>query len=349
MNDLNNKLRASQILLFMASFVIVVAGMRAAEPILVPFFMAAFISILCSPIMYWLQKIGFPKWLAIIVIIIVILAVGLLAGTLIGSSIKNFVGDIPFYEVKLKQQSTVIIKWLNKLGVEISNKQLADIFDPGAVMGLVGMFLNSLSGVLTNGFLILMTVVFILLETSSFPSKLQYILGDPDGSMSRLDQFLNDINRYLAIKTIISLVTGILVTIFLLLLGLDYPFVWGLIAFVLNYIPNIGSIIASIPAILLALIQFGFIWAGVVAGGYFAINIILGGIIEPRLMGHGLGLSPLVVFLSMIFWGWVLGPVGMLLSVLLTVTAKIAMESREETRWLAVILGPDISSARGKD
>ena len=343
MNDLNPRAKASQIFLLMASFVIVVAGMRAAEPILVPFLMAAFISFLCSPIMFWLQRVGFPKWLAILVTIIVILAVGLLIGTLIGSSIKNFIGDIPTYEVKLRQQTSLFINWLNKLGIEISNRQIADIFNPGAVMGLVGMFLNNLSGVLTNGFLILMTVVFILLEASSFPSKLHSISGNPDSSMSRLDQFLNDINRYLAIKTMISLVTGILVTVFLLIIDLDYPFVWGLIAFILNYIPNIGSIIASIPAILLALVQFGYIWAGIVAIGYFAINIILGGFIEPRLMGRGLGLSPLVVFLSLIFWGWILGPVGMLLSVLLTVTAKIALESREDTQWLAVILGPDIS------
>jgi AI-2 transport protein TqsA len=146
----------------------------------------------------------------------------------------------------------------------------------------------------------------------------------------------------MAIKTWMSLATGIAVFIWLVIIGVNYAVLWGLLAFFLNYVPNIGSIIAAIPAVLLALIQLGLVKSIIVAGGFTVINLLIGNVIEPRFMGRGLGLSTLVVFLSLLFWGWVLGPVGMLLSVPLTMTAKIALDSRDETRWLAILLGPEI-------
>jgi len=148
----------------------------------------------------------------------------------------------------------------------------------------------------------------------------------------------------MAIKTLISLGTGILAGIWLMAMGVSYAILWGMLAFFLNYIPNIGSIIAAIPAVILALIQFGIIKAAVVGVGYLVINTLMGSVIEPRFMGKELGLSTLVVFLSLLFWGWVLGPIGMLLSVPLTMMAKIALDNREETRWIAILLGPDLSS-----
>ena len=137
--------------------------------------------------------------------------------------------------------------------------------------------------------------------------------------------------------------TGLLVYFFLLIVGVDYPLLWAVLAFVLNYIPTIGSIIALIPPFLLAMVQLGFIDSIIVLAGYLTINTIMGNILEPKFMGMGLGLSTLVVFLSLVFWGWVLGPIGMILSVPLTITIKIALDSSEETRWLAVMLGPETS------
>ena len=137
--------------------------------------------------------------------------------------------------------------------------------------------------------------------------------------------------------------TGIAVTIGLMLLGLDYFLLWGLLAFLLNYVPNIGSIIAAIPAVLLAVVQLGMFKALLVAAIYLAVNIIMGNAVEPKLMGHKLGLSSLVVFLSLVFWGWILGPIGMLLSVPLTMIVKIALEVNDSTRWLAILLSSDAS------
>jgi AI-2 transport protein TqsA len=158
--------------------------------------------------------------------------------------------------------------------------------------------------------------------------------------LARFDNFVGNVKHYMAIKTLISLATGTFVAILLAIIGVNYAILWGLLAFALNYVPNIGSIIAAVPAVLLAIVQLGVLKALVVAAGYVGINIIMGNFLEPRFMGRGLGLSTLVVFLSLLFWGWVLGPVGMLLSVPLTMTAKIALESRDDTRWIAVLLGP---------
>lgn len=334
------KMKPSQLLLTIAAFVVVVAGMKAAVTILVPFLLAAFIAIIGGAPLFWLQRKRLPTWLALLIVIFGIFVIGFLIVGLVGSSVKDFSEDLPIYQEKLKQQTAAIIAWLASHGIDTSGLALEEKFDTGSIMRLVSALLNSLGNVLTNGFLILMTVIFILLEASSFPEKLQTILGDADSSLVHFNDFTDNVKQYMAIKTLVSLATGVLVTIWIAIIGVDYPLLWGLLAFVLNYVPNIGSIIAAIPVVLLATIQLGIIQAVAVAIGYLVVNLVMGSVIEPRFMGRGLGLSTLVVFLSLIFWGWVLGPVGMLLSVPLTITAKIALDSREETRWIGVLLGP---------
>ena len=135
--------------------------------------------------------------------------------------------------------------------------------------------------------------------------------------------------------------TGIAIGVWLAVIGVDYAMLWGLLAFLLNYVPNIGSIIAAVPTVLFAAVQLGpgaALWS---AAGYLVVNVVVGSVVEPRFMGRGLGLSTLVVFLSLVFWGWVLGPVGMFLSVPLTMMIKIALDSRPDTHWIAVLLGPE--------
>ena len=154
-------------------------------------------------------------------------------------------------------------------------------------------------------------------------------------------QFMTLLNKYLAIKTLVSAATGVIAALWLLYLGVDFPLVLGLLAFLLNYIPTLGSIIAAVPAVILAFMQFGPGMAGITALGYVAMNVGLGNVLEPRLQGRGLGLSPMVVFLSLIFWGWLLGLVGILLAIPLTMTAKLAFEETPRYQWLAILLGPE--------
>lgn len=341
MTEANRAPRATRALMTAAAFVIVVAGMRAAEAIIIPFLLSIFLAIICAPPLFWLESKSLPRWLAMLMVIAAIVGVGFAITALVGTSINDFSRDIPFYRARLQEQFGGVVGWLAGHGVQISKAQVYGYVDPGKAMEMVGKLFNGFGSVLANSFLIFLTVVFILFEAHSFPRKLRAVVRDPENQLARFGQFTRNLKHYLAIKTLASLGTGIGVGIWLRVLGVEYPVLWGLLAFLLNYVPNIGSIIAAVPAVLLAVVQLGPAAAAWAALGYLVINVVVGNFIEPRFMGRGLGLSTLVVFLSLVFWGWVLGPVGMFLSVPLTMTAKIALDSNESTRWIAVMLGPE--------
>lgn len=327
-------------LFILAALVIIIAGMKAAQDIMIPFLLSGFIAIICGPSLLWLKKKGLNNSLAILVVIATVSLAGLLVAALVGNSVNDFARDLPFYQTKFDALVAALAGLLNRVGISIEKQALAEYIDPGAVMRLVSEVFSGFGNALSNVFIIILTVIFILLETSSFRPKIETAFNKPGFSMAGFDAFIESINQYMAIKTWVSLATGVFVAIWLAILGIDYPLLWGLLAFLLNYVPNIGSIIAAIPAVLLALIQFGMIKALLAAGGFAFVNIIIGNVIEPRFLGKGLGLSTLVVFMSLAFWGWVLGPVGMLLSVPLTMTVKIALASNKETNWLSTLLGP---------
>lgn len=342
----NNRLSpAAQVILVTAAFVVVVAGMRAAEAILVPFLLSAFIAIVSAPSLFWLQRRGAPTALALLLVIAAILTIGAVLAALIGNSIRDFSQALPEYQTRLQTEFSGLIAWFTNLGIDLSKVKVLDYFDPGAAMRLAANTLTGFGGVLTNAFLILLTVVFILLEASSLPQKIHAALDRPGASLESFERFVSNVQRYMAIKSAVSLATGAVIATGLWLIGVDYPLLWGVLAFLLNYVPNIGSIIAAVPPVLLAFVQLGGWSALFTAALYVAVNVIIGNAIEPRFMGRGLGLSTLVVFLSLVFWGWVLGPVGMLLSVPLTITVKIALESSDKSHWLAVLLGPESDAA----
>jgi len=336
---MNTYSAGSRFLLLTAAFVIVVAGMKAAAPILIPFLLSVFIAIISAPAMFFLTRKGLPMAVALLVVISAVIILLTLVAILIGNSIEDFRQSLPLYQDRIQDQLQVIVALLSKAGVSISLTEIQAYFDPSLVMKLVANTLSGLGNVLTNGFLILLTVVFILTEASSFPAKLHQVLERPDRSLQGFDHFLETVKHYMVIKTWVSLATGIIVWLALSLIGVDYPLLWGVLAFLLNYVPNIGSIIAAVPAILLALIQLGWGPAVGVAALYIVINVVIGNVVEPRFMGHGLGLSTLVVFLSLVFWGWVWGPVGMVLCVPLTMLIKIMLENSEDLAWVGILLG----------
>jgi predicted PurR-regulated permease PerM len=172
------------------------------------------------------------------------------------------------------------------------------------------------------------------------------VQGNPKASLPQFTGFVRDIEHYVVVKTLINLIAGVLTTIWLSILGVDFPILWGFLAFLLHFIPSLGSIIAAVPAVLLALIQLGGGAAAFTAAGYLVIGTVLGNVIEPKVMGHKFGMSTLVVFLSLVFWGNLLGVVGALLCVPLTMSLKLACEASEDTRWISVLLGPEISPER---
>jgi predicted PurR-regulated permease PerM len=327
MEDRGGLPKGLALLLASACVIVIVAGMRAASAIIVPFLLSIFIAVICSPPLFWMRRKGIPNTLAVIVTLIGVTIIGSLLVVLVGTSLTGFSSSLPFYQERLTVKTATLVSWLRGLGFEVSSEVLGEYFDPGRIMRMVANTLTGLRGLLTNVFLIVLTVLFILLEASGFYEKLQAALKKPKESIAGLNKFIEGLNRYLALKTLISIVTGLAIWLWLAIVGVDYPALWGLLAFLLNYVPNIGSIIAAVPAVLLALIQLGTSSALLTCLGYAAVNIIVGNLIEPRVMGARLGLSTLVVFLSLVFWGWVLGPVGMLLSIPLTMIVRIALMS----------------------
>ena len=322
-----------------AAIVVIVAGMRAASPILVPFLVSIFIAVVSAPVLRWLQDRGLPMWLALVLVVCAIAVLILAVVTLVGSSVTDFSQKIPEYHARLLDIKRDCVGWLEGHGIKIKRQVDQEGLDPMRLFGFVTGTVNSLSGVFANTLLILLTVVFLLIEASTLPAKLQTMPGDIRARQLRMAKIAEDIRRYMVIKTWVSLLTGGLATGLLMIIGVDYALMWGLLAFFLNFVPNIGSVIAAVPAVLLALAQLGIAPAIYVTLGYVAINLVIGNVVEPRLMGRGLGLSTLVVFVSLVFWGWILGPVGMVLSVPLTMIVKIYLESNEQTRWMAVMLG----------
>ena len=338
--------KTGQLFLVLAAIVVVIAGMKASQDILVPFLLALFLAVLGTSPMFWLQRKGLPLWAALLVVVMAFLLLGVLLAGLISSAVADFTANLPLYQDKLQGQFTWVADWLEKLGVDPDEFKFSEVFNPGAAMSLVGTMLDGLGGVLTNSFLIIITVIFMLLEAAGFQEKIRYVSGDPHAPIGDMHEFAVKLRQYIGIKGWVSLATGVMVTAALMIIGVDYPLLWGVLAFVLNFVPNIGSFIAGMPPVLLALIQLDAWHALATALVYLVVNVLMGNLVEPRFMGRGLGLSTLVVFLSLIFWGWVLGPVGMLLSVPLTITMAIALESSEETRWIAVLLGPDIQALK---
>lgn len=332
-----------------AGIIIIIAGIRAFADFITPLLLAIFISIIGAYPMDWLEKRRVPHFLSITIVLITMLVILTLLGGVTGTSIASFSQDLPRYEQKLRTIEMDGLKALDAIGFHFSDDKLLDSFDSGKILSFTATLLNSLGSLMSTSVLILLTVLFILLESKSFPRKISLIASNPTATLAKMKKVGSGVRHYLSIKTLTSLVTGVLVAVWLIILKVDYPVLWGLIAFLMNYIPNIGSLLAAIPAILLALVQLGPSSAFWVAAGYLVINTIIGSIVEPRVMGKGLGMSTLVVFVSLILWGWVLGPVGMFLSVPLTMIAKIYFGANESTKWIAVLLGTEEDSTRAID
>lgn len=344
MTDQKNINRGTSFLLTMASLVVIAWGIYQAQSFLVLMLVALFLAAIGAPPVIWLKQKHIPSVLAVLIVIAGMIAVLLMIGGIIATSLASFSGSIPFYQNRIGEEVLALKTFLISKGMAIKDNALLDYVNPAAIMSMTASLLSGLTSTLSSIFLILLTVAFILLEISSFPVKLRSILKDPKAEFPQLRKFVKDLNHYMVIKTGISVSTGILIGIWMTILGVDFPVLWGFIAFLFNYIPNLGVIIAAFPAVLLTLIQFGPGTALLAAAGYFAVNFIVGTFVEPRLVGRGVGLSTLVVFLSLIFWGNLLGLIGMVLCIPFTMTLKFAFENNEGTRWIAVLLGPELPS-----
>jgi AI-2 transport protein TqsA len=323
------------IFVLLASLVVILAGIKVASSVVVPFIFSIFIAIILWPMIQILHHRGLAQSLSVFVVIVLFFLFLMGVMMMFGSSAKSFTHNLPQYEGQLQIQFKHAVAYLNNYGIDIPHENLLSSFDPSKVMKYVVQFLNGLGGLITNGFVILLIVIFMLAETP----HLKKLLSTNSTASAQMVEIMQKIKHYMALKALISLFTGVIISIALSILGLDYPILWGILAFLLNFIPNIGSIIAAVPAVLLALVQLGFVEALIVSAIFVSVNIGIGSVLEPKIMGKGVGLSSLVVFLSLIFWGWLLGLVGMFLSIPLTIILKIVLASKQETKFFAELLG----------
>lgn len=328
----------------LASVIVIMAGLKAAEAITIPIMLALFVAIISTPFLRMMTSRGVPSYLAVLIVLVVLIVFGGLLAMIVSNSIDSFIRQLPNYQIRMQTMLSNLLPMLEALNLPVSREMLMEHVNPSNVMGTVGKALTAVGSLLTNVFLVVFIVIFLLMEEATFPRKIKAAMPNANFTLDAASGFVARVNKYLLIKTIISFVTGTLVTIWLMFMGVDFPVLWGLVAMLMNFIPNVGSLIAAVPAVLLALVQLGFGDAALVALGYVVINVIMGNLLEPKFMGKGLGLSPLVVFLSLLIWGWLFGPVGMFLSIPLTMIVKIGLEQYEGTRWVAIMLGNDAPS-----
>ncbi|MGL6225271.1 MAG: AI-2E family transporter [Thermoguttaceae bacterium] len=436
-NDFSShKMFITRSLIVLASVVVILAGMKAAQGIVAPFCLAVFFAVVLIPPLRWLQSKGFSEISSFLIVSFSVVICGFLLSWMFVQSVNQFVQKTPEYRQKLDETFREVDVFLNKYGFnlfesalppilrhnsskvsdnqgleqqgldsqtldkqglhqpeldkpESSNKVVAqpvsteklDLPDSGeeralsnlvadrspnadnhaqqtddvsgvllhipqlseplstvSILRYVQWFAAELGQILSFALIVLLMVVFMVLEASRMPKKLVLAFGTQGITNEHLQRISEKIWRYMIIKTIISAFVGLMTTIFLWIMGIEYAILWGLCGFFMNYIPNIGSIIASLPPIALAFFDYGFVSAVIVSTGLILINWIMGYYFEPKLLGDGLGISPLIVLLSLIFWGWLFGPIGMFLSAPLTIVVKIILDSFEETRWVSVLM-----------
>jgi AI-2 transport protein TqsA len=333
--------RGARFLFVVACLVVALAGLRAGQAFFVPLLMAVFLTVVCLPPLAWMRRLGLPGWAAISVVIAGAVLSVLAVAVVVGGTIQSFYVELPGYRARLDGIVQSGLSWLQSQGVDISAEDLSAKINTGAVLDLTGATAASIVSAFSNVVLVLVLMSFMLFELTCWPRKLRRALGDPDADLGYLARATADAQRYLAIKTAMSLLNACVAIAVCVALDVDFPLLWGLFAFLFNYVPNIGSILAAIPPVLLALLEHGPARAALVAALYLVLDALSGNVLEPKVMGQRLGLSPLVVMLSLVFWGWMWGPVGMLLSVPLTSMAKIMLEHTQDLRWLAVMLGAD--------
>lgn len=290
---MDNTGQGARFLLIAACLVVVTAGLRAAAPVLLPFFLALFLATLSLPLLVWFRGKRVPTTVAVLLTILTNIAALAAIALIVGNSVETFTQEAPKYADRLEQMAAAIASWLERRGINVPSGISQDVINPGAVLNLVGSTVNSLASVLSNVVLVVLTVIFILFEITQFPEKLRLALGDQHRGDGNFTKITLEVQRYLGIKTITSVATGIVIGLWVAVLGVDFPILWGLIAFLFNYIPNIGSILAAVPALLLALVQFGP-WTAMLAGiGYVAVNVTIGYFVEPPPYGaHPRPLDP---------------------------------------------------------
>ncbi len=333
-------------LIVAGALALVIGLMKLAAPVIAPLLLAVFIAIIATPALHWMRRVGMPKWGALLIITFVLLDIGSLIALVTTGALEGFRDSLPTYQERFVLLSEQFGGWLEGIGVSGSREAIPDLLNPAQAAAVVPLLLANASGIFATGLLVLLAVVFILLEAPALPAKLRTAFNLTSDGEARLRGLLGKIKRYMLIKTLTSLGTAFCIWLLLRLFGVDFAILWAVLAFFLNFVPVVGNILMTVPPTLMALVQSGVQSAVLVAAGILMINVVIGNVLEPRVMGRGLGISTLAIFIALLVWGWLFGTVGMFLAVPLTTTLIMALDASPHTRPIAILLGPEISEPK---
>ena len=326
-------------IVILAGISIVILTMRVASDILSPILLALVLAITAAPLLKLFMKRGAPAWLALILTIL--LVVGLILGIvwLVGLSVQDFGEKLPAYEQRIQEIEDALGSSLTNLGVDVDNLAADPLVKPDALLEFFAGFAGDIVASLSNWGLILLTSVFFMLEATTMPRKIRSLTEESDPDVQQSLRFNQDIRQYMTINAGVGLLAAVLNVILLAIMGIDFALLWGVLSFFMSFIPNIGFLISVIPPAFMALVQYGVTEMLIVIVAYVLINFLVDNVIKPRFIQEGLNISATVTFLSLILWGWVFGPIGAILAVPMAMIVQAFLESRQETRWLAYMMG----------
>ncbi len=350
---MNNFLSQSQVARFMIialGCIAIVAAMYAISSILNPIFIAVLFAVLFDIPRAWLVKRGMSKGQALTVTILGALLITLLFIVLMAGTFINLTASLPDYQQQIQTQLDELGAMLGQVGIQGDQLKAAAQDEQTNPLNIIAYVLGGVLSLLGSAMLILVYAIFLLIEGNGFSGKVDEAFNPSDPAYKYINTVTTNLRNFLVAQTKVSLTTGVSVTLVLWFLGVEFALLWGIVAFLMNFIPYIGSILAAIPAVIVAFIQFGpsttVLWVIV---AYLIVNVVVNYTIYPRVMAQGVDLSMFIVLAAMVFWGWVLGPIGLILSVPITAVIKISLESYPGSRWLAVMLGSGPKTQPGEE
>lgn len=340
------------VIIWGAALSIIGFAVHQAAAILIIVLLGLFLACVLHPVTRLFQKLGLPETMSVIVTLLALVTVIAALSMGLSGSTDEFRRALPIYADRINDQWAVLSPWLAQFGLELGDASIGTLesmgADPQRALELAQKLFANLSRIASNGVLVLLVIFFALTEASSLPRKLHAALDAPEKALDKGAELITSFNIYLSIKFLFSVITAVLIWALNAAIGTDFAVLLALLAFLLNFIPAIGSILAAIPAVVLAFAEMG-LGAGLsVFVGYITINVILGSVVEPRVQGAGVGLSAFVVYLSLLVWGSLLGTVGALLAVPLTMLIKLSLSANTNTHYLAALLGPAPESHEGE-
>ena len=325
-----------RVLVVLASVVVVCAGMyAAAEPILNPILFALTIALIFSPVYGWLLR-RLPTLLALVIMMIGLVALTFGLVMLFSTSLSRFTTELSYYAAQWDDQLARLQAGLDELG--LATVELSSVFDPSVIATVLGTIAGAILSFLGDLFVILALALFFLAEGPAMMRRMQASVEGEHPRIERLFEVGKGVTRQFALRAVVNLATGAGVILLLLVVGVPYPVLWGVLTFFLSYVPYIGLWVAMIPPTLLALAESGLGWAVVIIAGVLVINVLAEYLLSPYLMGRGLNLSPTVVFLSFIFWVFLLGAPGAFLAMPLTLFLVVMLSTYPEASWLASLM-----------